>query len=303
MVSSLAKRLLELHRRAPCSGTSVPPSEIPSFEFVQAVEWPDVEAAYRLIYRCYLAKGLIRPNPAAMRYTHYNLLPESATFVAKAGDRVVATFSLIADTTRFGLPMDELYGTELQGLRSGGRRLAEISGLAVDPEFSPLSVHLIMNLVKLLYTYARKLGRSDLVVACHPKHASLYRRLYLFEQFGGFRTYRAVNDAPAFAVRLDLDTVKARYQAAYDAPDFNLYRFFFSDEVFRCPAAALRASAYCHEVNKRLCENQRAVVDALEAGLPGLVHRLTGQPPTSIARGYDADGDLGWETSPIFVAA
>jgi hypothetical protein len=235
-----------------------------------------------------------------MRYTHYNLLPESATFVAKAGPRIIGTFSLIADTKPFGLPMDELYSEELSSVRGRDRRVAEISGLAIDPEFSPISTYLIMNLVRLLYTYATKIEVTDLAVACHPRHANLYRRLYLFEEMGGIRTYRSVNDAPALAVKLDLTRARERYQATYDAEDFNLYRFFFSDAVFQYPEAALRAKAFSSEVNRRLCELQPTVVETLDKGSPGLVRRLTGMNHSQIDQCRRA---VPGDAHPTFVTA
>ena len=53
-------------------------------EFLQASEWPDVQGAFSLLYRSYLQRQLIKPNTIGLRYTHYNLLPETATFVARA---------------------------------------------------------------------------------------------------------------------------------------------------------------------------------------------------------------------------
>ncbi len=245
------------------------------FRFFQVSTWPDVRETYGLLHACYLRKGLIDPDPTGLRYTHYNLLPSSATFGARGRGRVVATFSLIPDTPGFGLPMDALYGRELDPLRREGRKPGEISGLAVDPGYRAVSLLLILNLVRMLHAYSSRLDLTDLVVACHPRHARMYERMFLFEPFGPVRTYRAVNDAPAVALRLDLVGVQERYRAAFGDGD-GLYRFFFLDRVLDYPDTALREGAFSQDVIRRLLSLRPALADVLESREPGLVERLTG---------------------------
>ncbi|GAB4257774.1 MAG: hypothetical protein Kow0092_04890 [Deferrisomatales bacterium] len=279
------------------------PTPLPLLEFAQAADWEDVRGAMGLVYQNYREKGLLGEDPVGLRFTHFNLLPETAVFVAKAGDEVVATFSLVVDTGDFGLPMDALYRDELGHLRRRGRVPAEISGLAIHPAYAPISIHLIMNLVKMLYTYATKLGVTDLVVACHPKHARLYRRLFLFEQIGEFRKYEAVNDAPAVAVRLDLVTVRERYRQSQPVRGFDLYRFFFSDEIFRCPPTALRVSALSPAVNRRLLQLRPQIREVLEARRPGFVAELLGDPAESAAEPIWPAVRAAAGAAPVFVPA
>ena len=278
MIASVVRRIQQMHT-AGAQGASVALAEppIPPLTFQQASEWQEVREAFSLLYRSYRKKGLISQNPYKLRVTHYNLLPESGSFVVKADDEVIATLSVLADSRHFGLPMAELYRAELADLRADGRSLAEISGLAIDRRYSPLSILLVMNLVKMLYRYSVKLGVTDLVAACHPRHARLYQRLFLFEPIGELRTYRSVNDAPAIALRLDLTHVKERYQDVYHEDGFTLYRFLFSDEVFKCSGVALCVGAFSQRAVRELLMVQPEFAHILEAERPGLVRELTGQ--------------------------
>lgn len=301
MIAKLLTRIV-----APADAASAPRDppavDVSRLEFRQATTWPEAEAAFRLLHDSYLRKGLLKPNKLGLRYTHFNLLPDTATFIAVLEDEIIATLSLIPDSDTFGLPMSQLYEREMETLKASGRRLAEGSGLAVDVRFSPISLYLVMSLVKMAITYSRKLGCTDDVIVCHPKHARFYKRALLFEQFGGVRTYQAVNDAPAVALKLSLTDLEATYRAA-SGPDGNgVYRFFFSDEIFRCPEAALRAGAFSRETVSRLCEMQPAVARTLDRLCPGMVRRLTGQTAPSL-RQEDERNAFGWEAPPIFVAA
>lgn len=277
MIASVVRRIQQLHAPATDAASSPlaePP--IPPLRFHQASAWREVREAFSLLYQSYREKGLIAENPYGLRFTHFNLLPESGSFVVKADDQVIATLSVLADSRHFGLPMAELYREELAGLQTDGRQLAEISGLAIDPRYAPLSILLVMNLVKMLYRYSVELGVTDLVAACHPRHARLYRRLFLFEPIGEVRTYRSVNDAPAVALRLDLTRVEERYREVYDEDGFTLYRFLFSDEVFKCSGDTLRVGAFSQKTIRELLSVQPGIAHTLEAKRPGLVRELTG---------------------------
>jgi hypothetical protein len=277
--------------------------DVSRIRFRQADSWEETEAAFRLLHDTYLHKGLIKANGARLRYTHFNLLPDTATFIASLEGEVVATLSVIPECDPFGLPMGQLYAHEMGTLKASGRRLAEGSGLAIDSRFTPISLYLGLSLIKMVITYSKKLGYTDNVIVCHPKHARFYKRALLFEQIGGVRTYQAVNDAPAVALRLDLINLKETYRAASGRDGDGIYRFFFSDEIFRCPEAALRAGAFSREIKSKLCELQPAVARTLDRVSPGTVRRLTGQTSADFRRRGDGQNCMVWEAPPGFLAA
>src|SRR6185295_16483461 len=125
-------------------------------------------------------------------------------FVARIDGAVSATLSLLRDSTR-GLPVDALYRGELSALRAGGRRLAEVSALAVGRPWRGATLTLMRPLVQLVGIYARDIGGVDeLCIAVHPRHAPFYERSLGFTRFGAEKPYDAVNGAPAVGLRLDL---------------------------------------------------------------------------------------------------
>ncbi len=201
-----------------------------NISFGRALGWDDVHGAFRLLYESYRKRGFIPDSAPRLRYTHFNLRPHSATFIARNPDQVAATVSLIPDSALAGVPMDELYIEELLALRNQGRKLGEISGLAIDPSFTSASIHVLIGLVRLVHARALELGLTDVVAACHPKHGRLFQRLFFFEEIGAPKMYESLSGAPAVAVRLDLVDLETRYRFAGDIHGFNLHQIFFNPD-------------------------------------------------------------------------
>ena len=88
-----------------------------SLLFSLAQSTDELLQAYQLVYRNYLRAEYIDPHPSEMRYSAYNALPSTATFVAKLRNSVVTTASIVFDSP-LGLPMDAIYHDELEELRA-----------------------------------------------------------------------------------------------------------------------------------------------------------------------------------------
>jgi N-acyl amino acid synthase FeeM len=179
----------------------------------------DLEQAFSLVYRKYLEKGYIAQGQEhGLRFTLFNTLPSTSTFVVKKKEKVAITATFILDSS-LGLPMDELYKEELDGLRRSNRRIAEISQLALDndvfcekgkrlPQFAKITF--VLKLFKLIFDYGSHYDKvDDFCIAIHPKHERLYGYIG-FEDLGGKRLYPSVNNAPAVAKRLDLQRVREK---------------------------------------------------------------------------------------------
>jgi hypothetical protein len=163
-----------------------------------------LDAASRLVHACYVRRGYVTPSDDGRHVSPYLAMPSTAVFVARAEDAVVATVSLIVDSP-LQLPSDELYAAELAAFRAAGRRLAEVSALAVDEDWRGAALGTLRTLVQVVGIYGRDIaGVDDLCIAVHPRHAPFYERLLRFRRFGDLRAYDAVNGAPALGLRLDL---------------------------------------------------------------------------------------------------
>lgn len=208
--------------------------------FKAADRFDELTAAFSLLHDAYVGQGYMEPHPSGLRITRFHLLPLTTTFVGQVGEQVAVTLNLVPDDA-FGLPMDEVYGREMDRLRAQGRRLAEVGALACLPAFRSGHPAIPMLGNKTVHTYARHhLGMDDLVIAVNPKHLWFYGTLLLFEQIGDATTYPYVNDAPVVGMHLDLHTAEARYRDAYAGVprERDLHHFFFSQtsDAIRLPA-------------------------------------------------------------------
>lgn len=186
------------------------------------------EAALHLVYSEYLKGGLGLPNRHQLRVTPYHLLPTTVILTAIQEHRIVMTFTLILDGDD-GLPMETVYGDEVADLRSQGRRLAEVSCLASRRSDTTQFMRNFLGLIRLGVRFLRWEAFSDVVIAVHPKHARLYRRLMGFVPIGEEKTYPSVRDNPA--VLLDWDLTQMRKQC----PD--CHKMFLSDPITEAEVA------------------------------------------------------------------
>ncbi len=194
---------------------------------------PELEQSYRLVYDEYLKRGYMKENPAHLRISFHNALPETTTFIAIVEETVIATVTLIPDSP-LGLPMDEIYHQELQTFRDEKKKICEISMLASNTQFYKNGISLMLNskkmffiffLFKLVYDYARNYLNLDyLCITINPKHKLTYDFL-MFKDFGGLKTYPGANDAPAIGKYVDVKSVRDECRRQKNA---GLERMFFS---------------------------------------------------------------------------
>lgn len=163
----------------------------------------DYVGAARLVHDGYVAKGIAPAHPSGVRMTPFLALPSTIVFVAHQGERMVGTISLVVDST-LGLPLQRIYGQEVDDVRTERRRIAEVGSLCIAKGFRGLGVAYLLN--KAMSVCAAKLlGVDDLLIAVHPDAADLYEATLCFEQIGGLKQYPSLNrSAKAVALRLRL---------------------------------------------------------------------------------------------------
>jgi GNAT superfamily N-acetyltransferase len=135
--------------------------------------------------------------------------------------------TLITDSP-LGLPMDEIYRDELRRFRDGRGHVAEVSALAMDPEYQSSGVPILLRLIRMLVIYAAQTV-SDLCIAVNPHHAAFYRKAFHFQDIGGLKQYGKVNGAPAIALRLDLALARSLMRELRDGHRMisKVYEFLF----------------------------------------------------------------------------
>ena len=186
--------------------------------------------AFRLVYDQYLKTGLSEPNAHRVRVTPYHLLPTTHAFVAYSQGEIIATMTLVGDG-ELGLPMELIYGDEVDARRAQRLRLSEVSCLADRLSDRRDFLSVFCGLSRVLAQFARRQGYDQLLAVCHPKHSPFYRRFLGFDMIGSVAECPHVQNRPAVPLCLDFDYVDRHPPACY--------KRFFGDWL---PAEQLRPS-------------------------------------------------------------
>jgi hypothetical protein len=174
----------------------------------------ELEIAFRLLHDSYVRAGFMKPEPSGMRILPQHRLPQTSVAVVKWDERVIGTFSFIGENP-MGLPMEKIF--DLNPVRSGGRRLIEISSLAIDPSFRGGSGTVLFPICRFVYQYSRWHAKADdAVIAVNPSMEEFYQSVLLFQKLGDqIGSYDFVNGAPAVGFRWGFDDIEERWESAY----------------------------------------------------------------------------------------
>ncbi|MDR7334195.1 GNAT family N-acetyltransferase [Roseateles asaccharophilus] len=188
----------------------------------------ELEACFRILHDAYVAAGFMKPAASGMRVTPYHALPTTTTLCAKYDGRVVGTISMIREGV-FGFPMQAAF--DLSPVRAEEGQIAEISALAVHPDFRKTGGAILFPLMKFMYEYCTQyFDTRHLVIAVNPDRIEMYESLLFFErlQENTVDHYDFANGAPAVGATLDLVRAREVFRKAYSskAQRKNLYRYF-----------------------------------------------------------------------------
>jgi hypothetical protein len=158
--------------------------------------------------------------------------PNKITLAAYQEDKVVGTMTLGLDSSQ-GIMVDQLYKQEADRLRAEGRKLCDITRLAVDHDIKSKSV--LAALFHMTFIYGHNIHHAtDFLIEVNPRHVLFYQRMMGFKPFGEEKTCPRVN-APAVLMRLDLtyaDEQIIRYggKGAAATGVKSIYPYFFSHD-------------------------------------------------------------------------
>lgn len=152
------------------------------------------------------------------------------TLTAYMKEELIGTVTLAIDST-IGLLADEIFQEQLDRHRGPGRKLCELTKLAIDAKVN--SKFALASLFHICFIYARRLHDcTDVFIEVNPRHRAYYERILGFTRLGELKTNPRVN-APAFLLWLDLDYVEEQIRKHGGTSDQagmsrSLYPFFFS---------------------------------------------------------------------------
>jgi GNAT superfamily N-acetyltransferase len=188
----------------------------------------ELEACFRILHDAYVGSGFMKPDPSGLRVTPYHALPTTTTLCAKFDGQVVGTISLVREGV-FGFPMQSAF--DLSGVRLKQGNIAEISALAVHPDFRKTGGTILFPLMKFMYEYCTTyFDTRHLVIAVNPNRIEMYESLLFFErlQANVIKNYDFANGAPAIGATLDLKMAPGIFKHYYGGkkPRKNLSQYF-----------------------------------------------------------------------------
>lgn len=156
------------------------------------------EAAFRLVHHAYQEAGLTNDHPMKMRVMKHHLLDTTEVLVAKQGEEVRFTVSLVRDGLE-GLPAESLFPAEIGTMRAAGIRIAEVSCVASDcaDDSKKQRFETLVQMISLTIHAARRRGTDRLLLAVHPRHAKIYQRMFGCVPCTPVKQYEAVRGNPA----------------------------------------------------------------------------------------------------------
>ncbi|WP_243392924.1 GNAT family N-acetyltransferase [Kinneretia aquatilis] len=189
----------------------------------------ELEACFQILHDAYVSSGFMKPHPSGMRVTIYHALPTTTTLCAKFDGRVVGTISIVREGV-FGFPMQTAF--DLTQVRAKGGKIAEISALAVHPEFRRTGGAIFFPLVKFMRQYCVEyFDTRHLVIAVNPDRIELYEAVLCCErlQANVIDHYDFANGAPAVGATLDLRLAPEVFRRTYGGrpPKKDLHNYFF----------------------------------------------------------------------------
>jgi len=154
--------------------------------------------------------------------------PNRITILAFHQEKIVGTVTVGYDSEE-GMLADEIYKPEIDSLRAQGRRVGELSKLAVDEDIG--SKQLLASLIHVAYIYGLIHECTDAVIEILPRHKAFYEKMLGFKQIGEERMNHRVHFT-VLLMHLDLDDMRQKIEAlggrGKASRDRSLYPYFFS---------------------------------------------------------------------------
>lgn len=163
----------------------------------------ELEAAYRLVYRCYVEKGLASPHHNQMRYSIHSFLPETACVIVLLNNQIIGTATLISDNS-LGLPTDHEFKKENDYYRRRREKIVEVNSMAIDPLYRHTGHAISLLLFKYVYNYCFSIHANRLTCIIHPKLKNAFLALWGFETSDRVLHSSSLNMAPTLYMSLPL---------------------------------------------------------------------------------------------------
>ncbi len=112
---------------------------------------------------------------------HLKKYPNRITILSFHQERIVGTVTVGYDSPE-GMLAEEIYKPEIDALRAQGRRVGELSKLAIDENIG--SKQLLASLIHIAYLYGVIHECTDAIIEIVPRHKTFYEKMLVSSRSG-----------------------------------------------------------------------------------------------------------------------
>ncbi len=210
---------------------SIDASQLSGVEIRVASSKNEINQAFKLLYESYHANGLMNSKDHELRITKYHCLPTSIIIVAIYRGEVIGTVTHVLDS-QLGLPSDG--AVDLRSFRKRGKRIAEVSALAIKKEFRR-SHSLMFSLTRYMYHYATQFaGVNYWIIGVRSNVACYYQALFFFHRFKTKKiSHGFVNNSPSYFLYANLSELEGLFSKHYSHKEDskNLFKFYMQHDL------------------------------------------------------------------------
>lgn len=192
----------------------------------------EYEQAFQILHDEYVSTNIINAENSLMRVTKFHALPTSAVIIAKRNDEVIATVSVIIDTS-MGLPIDQTANVEF--LREKSLRIGEISSLAIKRSSGLRRGVILFPMLTFMFRYSKfYCGIEHFVVSVNPRVAPFYEAIFGFMKLKDKgREYSFVNVKRVYSMFLDLNKLNDKLAKVYrySSAKKDVHNFLFKKDL------------------------------------------------------------------------
>ena len=163
-----------------------------------------VLGAWRLVYQSYHQRGLIDVNEDEIYTCPQAIGSHAAVMMGSMGPVTVTTLTAVVDRGQ-GLPVNQIYGPEMQAMRSPDRLFMQIGLFADRRQLLARYETALLDQMRMAYHFALHEGVTDVVVAVNPEHAPFYCRAFAMDYVGVTRCYPRLNHVPVVLLHSRLE--------------------------------------------------------------------------------------------------
>ena len=164
-----------------------------------------------------------------MRIFLFDSLLATRTFIAKEGEEVLATATLVFDSP-IGLPSDGIYKDRLDELRRAGKTICEISKLSTKRDLGAKALQILPYLFRSCWLYTKEINKhSHFCILVEPQNEKYYSKTYLFEKNTDIRLDAKAEYAESIFLEMPIDLKKKSSENLNNPRNIKRHQMHFAD--------------------------------------------------------------------------